>query len=257
MNGPRLGATFRSIRIQRGLRQADLAARSGVSRGSVSRLERGHGRELTIDAIERLASALDASLDVRLGWHGGDLDRMLNSGHAAMHEAFASWITRCPGWQMVPEVSFSEYGERGVIDVVATHEAAGAAVLVELKTELVDVQDLIGTMDRRLRLAPSILRKRGLGAQRVSSWVLLADSRTNRRRVAEHATVLRAAFPVDGRSMNAWIAWPDASIRALSFMPNARLPRAKATPLARRRVRRARVVVPDTRESGVTASNST
>jgi hypothetical protein len=118
----------------------------------VSRIERGHLRPLSVDAILRVAEALEIRIDWSPRWRGGDLDRMLNAGHAAMHNSVARLFRRLP-WLMAPEVTFSIYGERGTIDILAFHPPTGALVVIELKTELVDVQDLIGSVDRYRRLA--------------------------------------------------------------------------------------------------------
>jgi hypothetical protein len=50
--------------------------------------------------------------------------------------------------------------------------------------------------------------------------VVIADSRTNRRAVAAHGTVLRRKFPVDGRSVKRWLRDPRERIDALGFLPN-------------------------------------
>lgn len=144
---------------------------------------------------------------------------MLNERHAAMHDAVVPWLEAC-GWEAVPEVSFSVYGERGVVDVLAVHRASRQLLVVELKTALVDVQALIGTVDRYARLAPRMAAERGWQAAATSVWVVLADGRTNRRRVAAHARLLRTAFPNDGRLMAGWLRRPRGPVRALSFLPD-------------------------------------
>jgi len=52
-----VGEQFRSLRLARGLDQAQLAALAGVSLGSVKSLEQGRGS--TLKTIVRLARALD------------------------------------------------------------------------------------------------------------------------------------------------------------------------------------------------------
>jgi transcriptional regulator with XRE-family HTH domain len=216
----RLGGVFRSVRIQRRWRQEDLAGAAGVSRSTISRLERGHVGELSVSTVRKIAAALDVRVDLVARWRGGDLDRLIGGGHSAMHEAIAQLLISTAGWVSAPEVSFSVFGERGVIDVLAWHAERRMLLVVELKTELVDVQSLVGQVDRYRRLARGIGRERGWEAATVSCWVVLGDSRPNRRRLARHATVLRGAFPVDGRSMAGWLRRPDRSIAALSFLPN-------------------------------------
>src|SRR3990172_3892363 len=49
----------------------------------------------------------------------------------------------------------------GDLDVRRWHPAPRALLIVELKTELVDANELLGTMDRRLRLARQIAEGRG------------------------------------------------------------------------------------------------
>ena len=85
---------------------------------------------------------------------------------------------------LAPEVSFSIYGERGVIDILAWHPGRRALLIIELKTDIVDVNDLAGSADRRRRLAPKIVAERGWDPVTVSVWVIVAPGRTNRRRVA-------------------------------------------------------------------------
>ena len=136
-----------------------------------------------------------------------------------MHEAMAQRFQTLPAWAPVPEVSFSIYGERGVIDWVAWHAETQTLLIVELKTQLVDVQDLLSTMHRRLRLAPAIASTLAWSPKTVGAWVVVEDGRTNRRHVANHRSVLRTAFPDDGRAIGKWLRQPDGAIRCLSFLP--------------------------------------
>jgi hypothetical protein len=96
-------------------------------------------------------------------------------------------------------VSFSIYGERGVIDLVAWHREREALCVIELKTAIADVNELVGIVDRKRRLAARIVADFGWRPARVSVWVIVAEGRTNRRRIQSHGAMLRAAFPLDGR----------------------------------------------------------
>jgi transcriptional regulator with XRE-family HTH domain len=238
MDPRRVGTTFRSVRIKKRLRQRDVAERCQVSRTTVSRLERGALGGLTIDKVMAIAEELGIRVDVVARWQGGDLDRLLNSGHSALHEAVARMFGVLDGWAIAPEVSFSVYGERGVIDLLCWHADTRALLVIELKTEIVDIQDLMATVDRKKRLAAKIGSERGWPPASVSSWVIVADGRTNRRRVHSHAATLRAAFPADGRSVPSWLREPSGTIAALSFWSNAREAGVKGGLAARKRVRR-------------------
>ena len=215
----RLGSTIRLLRRRKGWRQTDLARAAASSKTAVGRMERGLVGSSSVDHVRRVAAALEVRVDLVPRWRGGELDRHLNVRHSAMHEAVARHIGRLPGWVLIPEASFSIFGERGIVDILAWHAAAEALAIVELKTAIVDVQELIGTMDRRRRLARRIAAERGWQPRSVSVVVLVEDGRTNRRRLIEHRTVLRAAFPSDGRRLAGWLRDPRRAVAILAIWP--------------------------------------
>lgn len=182
------------------------------------RVESGRLGQVSLRTLESVAGALDAQLVVDLRWHGAELDRLLGARHSAMHEQLARRFSSLAGWAWHPEVSFSIYGERGVLDILAFHAATGSLLVVEMKTEIADVQALLATRDRRVRLARRIASERGWSARTVSSWVVVADTRTNRRRAAAHSTVLRAVMPADGAAVARWLRQPEGTLHALSFL---------------------------------------
>jgi transcriptional regulator with XRE-family HTH domain len=249
MTDQRIGAIVRFLRLRKRWRQLDLARRAGVSQSAVSRIEHGHLETLTLETIRRVLAALDARTDVVVRWRGGDLDRMLGAAHAALHEDVAQRLLSASGWRFAPEVSFSIYGERGVIDILAWHEATRSLLVIELKTELVDFNELLGTLDRKVRLAREIAAERGwTRPASVSVWLVVVDSSTGRRRARQHAAMLRAALPDDGRVMRRWLVRPSGRVAAMSFWPNMRPGTGKAG-IGRIRQPRSRVRVAATHES--------
>jgi transcriptional regulator with XRE-family HTH domain len=217
MNDQQIGAAFRAVRVRRKHWQRDVARAASVSQTTISRLERGHFEYLSLITLRRIASAMDVRLDLTARWRGGELDRMVNAKHAALHESVARAFAVLPGWQIRPEISFAVYGERGIVDIMAWHAETAALLVIELKTEIVDVSELIGTLDRKRRLGPMIARDLGWTPVHVGAWVIVAESRTNRRRIAEHETVLRAAFPADGAATRIWLREPGRPISSLSM----------------------------------------
>lgn len=217
MDDSRIGAAIRAMRLRRGWRQVDLASRSGVPREAIGRLERGAVARYPLHQVRDVAGALGMRLDVSLRWPGGDLDRVMNARHASLHESVGRMLAELGGWIAVPEVSFSVFGERGVIDILAWHARSRCVLIIELKTLLVDPQELVATMDRRVRLAWRICRERGWEPESVSAWVVLADTSTNRRRVAAHPVLLRTRLPAHGHAIRAWLRRPNGAIAALSF----------------------------------------
>ena len=239
MDDIRFGSVVRRLRIRAGLRQRDLAAICGVSTSTISRIERGHLASASVATLRRVAAALEIRLDLVPRWRGGDLDRLLNSRHSALHEAVARDLAHRAGWVFRPEVSFAIWGERGVVDIMAFHPERQALLVIELKTEVVDMNELVGTLDRKARLAIEIAATVGWSVPRgttVSAWVIVAPGRTNRRRVHAHKAMLRAAFPLDGRSVAGWLARPDRAVRGLSFWPDSHARTPGSGPTAVRRV---------------------
>lgn len=230
MNAQHVGSTFRAVRIRRKLRQVDVARMADVSSATISRTERGHFELLSLATVERVFSVLDIRLELVPRWRGGDLDRLMNAGHGALHESVARAFAQMPAWEARPEVSFSIYGERGVVDVLAWHAERRAVLVIELKTELVDINELMGTLDRKRRLGPAIAREFGWNAAATSAWVIVAESRTNRRRIAAHQAVLRAAFPAEGPAMRRWLEAPIGPIAALSTWSGPAGSRARSSP---------------------------
>lgn len=222
MNDVVVGRAFRAVRHRLGKRQEDVADAARVSRQIVSRIELGRVDEVSVTALRAVATALDIRLDFSARWRGGELDRLVNRRHAAMHEAALALFEGHPEWQVRSEVSFNVWGERGVIDLVAWHPERRALALNELKGEFVDPGGLVGTMDRRKRLALAIARSQGWEPLVVGMWVLAEDTRTNRRHLAASRRLLRGAFPADGHAMRRWLRDPSAPIAGLSFLPSAR-----------------------------------
>lgn len=219
MDDRRIGRTILVLRQRRGWRQADLAARSGVSQSTVSMLERGRIDRFTLGTVRRVLAAFDASGDLSVNWGGhGELDRVLDADHARLMEAWAE-RHRAAGWEVWVEASFSVYGERGRIDLLAFHRPSGTLEVAEGKTGIWDVQDVLGRLDAKVRLAASVAARRGWRPRRSVGALVIADGRTARRRVAAHRELF-AGYSLRGRSALAWLKDPVASAGGvLVFIP--------------------------------------
>ena len=125
-----------------------------MSDATVSRIERGHLSSMSLAVMRRVAAALDIRLELLPRSRAADLDRLVGARHAALGEAVLGRLATLPGWTARPEVSFGIYGERGVVDILAWHAERRALLVIELKTEIVDVGELLGTLDRKRRLGP-------------------------------------------------------------------------------------------------------
>ena len=207
MDDARIGRTIRVLRQRRGWRQADLAARAGVSRSAISTIERGRVERYTLATVRAVMDALNASVELYATWGGhGDLDRLLDADHARLVQEWADRHRRA-GWEVWPEASYSIFGERGRIDLLAFHPSTGVLEVSECKTGIWDLQDTIGRLDVKVRLARTVARERGWGVRRVVGALVLAEGRTARRRVADHE-LLFGRYDLRGWAANAFVRVP-------------------------------------------------
>lgn len=218
MNDTQLGGLVRAARIHLRVRQEDVARQARVSQSTVSRIERGHFGSLPLSCLRAVAAVLEIRLDMVPSWRGGDLARVMNARHSALHERLADSLARVPGWDSAAEVSYSIYGERGVIDRLAFHTGRRMLAIFEIKSDLDDPAGLIAQVDKYRRLTPEIAHDRGWEARHVSCWAIVADTDTNRRRLAAHRELLRGAFPADGRALGAWLRDPVERVEGLMFL---------------------------------------
>jgi transcriptional regulator with XRE-family HTH domain len=205
------------MRIRRGWRQADVARVAGVSDSTISRIERGHLDALTLKAVRAVAAALEVTVELLPRSRAAALDRMVSSAHAALGEQVVAWISSLDGWIVRPEVSFSRYGERGVIDLLAWHVGTSSLLVIELKTEIVDIGELLGTLDRKLRNAGHMARGLGWEAASIGGLLVIGESATNRRRIATHAATFDAALPDRFVRVRTWLRAPTGAVRGLIF----------------------------------------
>ncbi|CAN5118571.1 hypothetical protein BH23CHL9_BH23CHL9_01570 [soil metagenome] len=108
------------------------------------------------------------------------------------------------------ELTFNHYGGRGSIDLFAWHSATRTLVVIEIKTVIVDVRDLLSNVDRKVRIGRSLAVERGWTPRAVLPVLLVAEGSTARRRIAEHAALF-GRFSPRGRSAMAWLRQPDVA----------------------------------------------
>ena len=160
MDHVRLGSILRRLRVRAGLRQIDVARRSGVSQPLVSSIECGHVGGVSVSTLERIFAVVGGSLEADVRWRGPALDRLLDERHAALVDRSVGGLTQL-GWQAGVEVTYSVFGERGSIDVLGGHADYRAMVIEEIKTDIVRMDDTIRKVDEKVRLV-----RRGIGRER-------------------------------------------------------------------------------------------
>jgi transcriptional regulator with XRE-family HTH domain len=167
-----VGLSVRALRRRRRLTQERLAAMVGVSRSTIVRVERGHAESATVRTLMRIAGALGTTISVRILWQGEGLDRLLDAAHADLTETVLR-LLRDSGWEVATEVSFNVRGERGTIDILAFHRPTESLLVIEIKSVVPDLQAMLGTIDRKVRLAVGIARERGWRVDTVSRLLVL------------------------------------------------------------------------------------
>jgi len=222
MDDVRVGRFVRFARRRRRWRQADLAGQSGLSQSTISLIERGHLDRLPLRTLRRVFTSLDAAAVVDVLWRGGAVDRLLDERHAAVVETFCRWLATF-GWVFEVEVSYSVYGERGSIDILAWHPPSRSLVVIEVKTELAAIEATMRKLDEKLRLAPAIANDRfKWTAATVSVVLVLPDVSTARRRTGTHELTIGSKLPLRTAAVRRWLRAPIGSTGGVVFLSGSR-----------------------------------
>lgn len=218
MDDVKLGRVIRALRRRRGWRQCDLAARAGCSQTAISFIERGHVDRLSVRRMRGVAAALDARFEGVLSWRGCELDRLLDARHASLVETAADRYRRL-GWDVHVEVTYSRYGERGAIDLLAVRPNLRAAAVNEIKSEIGALEELNRRLDQKVRLAGEICHERfGWRPTAVARVLVVPDDRTIRRIIAAHRRTFAATYWANALEFRGWLANPTGHVSAIWFL---------------------------------------
>lgn len=241
MDDQTIGRVLRALRHRLGWRQQDLSIRSGVSRSVISDIEAGRIGPHALEALRAVVAGLRAAVSISVTVPGGDLRRLLDADHARLQDHWKRLLDR-HRWTVLVELTFNHYGERGSIDLLAWQPALRLLLVVEIKTIIVDVQDLLASLDRKRRVSSTLAAARGWRPRAVIPALFIADGTTARRRIADHASLFDA-FDLRGRAAIAWLRDPDAAgqvpagVLCFTKLPSARSDDCRRA--GRRRIRRA------------------
>ncbi|HEY6570986.1 MAG TPA: helix-turn-helix domain-containing protein [Candidatus Limnocylindrales bacterium] len=222
MNDLAMGRALRVLRQRLGWRQVDVAIDAGVSQQLISKIERGRSSRVSSATLRRVFAAVDADVVTYVRWRGGELDRLLDEGHASIVGSIATLLRR-RGWQVLTEVTFSDYGERGSVDVLAWHPATRTLLVVEVKTEITSAEELLRRHDAKVRLGPKIAMDRfGQLPARTARLLVVGDTQANRRRVARLSSVFGSAYPAAPGDVRRWLRDPVTPLGGVLFMEAGR-----------------------------------
>lgn len=218
MNDDRAGRLIASVRRYLGLRQVDVAGAAGVDQKVVSLLENGRLERVSVERFRKVCSALGIEPVLDLRWRGGLGDRLIDRDHARIVEAVIAELIRL-GWEPLPEYTFNVYGERGSVDVLAWHPVKRALLLIEVKTRLTDLQQMLMSLSRKVRLVPALVaEERGWVRLALGHLVVMLDTRSNRLTVGRHEGTFAATFPSRTAAVRAWLRSPVGDLAGLWFL---------------------------------------
>jgi hypothetical protein len=168
--------------------------------------------------VQRLFRAAGGQARLTTWWNGAAADRLLDERHAALVERAAALFTK-RGWLTPAEVTFSEYGERGSIDLFAVQSRLRVVAVCEIKSAVGSLEETNRMLDIKERLAPKLAFQRfGWRPTHVGRLLILPDESTVRRTVARHAATMDTLYPARSREVRAWLREPDRSIRGVWFL---------------------------------------
>jgi Holliday junction resolvase-like predicted endonuclease len=161
-------------------------------------------RRAPLGLLAAWTDALDGYLSVEVQASG---ERPLRDArHAELQNRVARSL-RSDGWIVDTERSFNHFGDRGRIDILAYHLARRILLVVEIKSRLHDVQDTLGRLDVKLRVAPRLAADRAWAPFVVVPALIIREDRTSRRRVHAH-DALFATFDRRARAARSWLRTP-------------------------------------------------
>jgi transcriptional regulator with XRE-family HTH domain len=234
----KVGAILRAVRLKARLRQVDVAARAGVSQSRVSDVERGRLTSLSIGAVRAIAGALAVRLELLPRWRGGEVDRLLDRAHAAIGEVVIAEL-RSADFEVLIEYGFNHFGERGSVDIVGWQGSTRALLIIELKSQVFDLQNLHASFGRKARLVPPLLdQERGWAPHSLGRVLVMPSTTVNRSVIERHPQAFGATFPSRTRQIRRWLRSPVGDLAGIWFVRNTAGNDGKCASRATQRVRR-------------------
>lgn len=214
----RIGRLLVLLRHRAGLTQRALAASAGVPRQDVLRVEAGLAGSLPLDRLRRTFEAVGGRARLGVWWNGAAADRLLDERHAGLVERAVAVLDR-RGWTTLIEASFSEYGERGSIDILGARQAELAVAICEIKSDFGSLEETNRIFDAKARLVPKIAADRfGWRPEVVGRILIVPSTDAVRRVITRHERTMASSYPARSHEVRAWLRKPTTPLRGIWFL---------------------------------------
>lgn len=237
-SGAEVGARLRRARLATGRSQAEVAAATGMSQSSVSRIELGRIGSVPISALAALATVVGHALEVTVR---GPADGNGTAMQDRCHRLAAEMAAR-GGWVIWTRIDASDPSRS---ETVLTRPARREVAIIRVWDVIGNVGSAYAGLARRIAQEADRLGE----AWTVSGAVIICATGHNRRRLSDAPRPTEDPFPVRG---SAWLAalgfdvamprgigmiWTDQTVQRLRpFLPylDHRTRRRSATRRTRR-----------------------
>ena len=214
----RLAELVRLIRRQAHHTQLQLAVLARVPLNDLKKIEAGDAGAVKLSRARDVLEAEGARGRLVPWWNGAAADRLLDSRHAALVERVVALLMR-RGWDVHVEISFSEWGERGSIDILALRRAEGVAIAIEVKSAIGSLEETNRALDAKVRLAPVVVKDRfGWRPRAVARLLVVPNTSSVRRIIAAHAATMDVVYPARSREVRAWLRRPESALSGIWFV---------------------------------------
>jgi transcriptional regulator with XRE-family HTH domain len=192
-----LGGAIRTARLRRRQTQQQLADAAGVSRSSLSDLERGHGGGHTMDTWQRLALAAGTPLIVKL--QRDPLEATADAGHLAIQELVLR-LGRRAGFTRTFELPTRTREPWRSTDVGLRDDRRRLLILCECWNTFGDIGAAARSSTRKLSEAQEYaIAVGGEAPHRVAACWIVRTTKRNRELVRRYPEVFASRFPGSSR----------------------------------------------------------
>lgn len=189
-----VGRQIAEVRTSIRWTQRELASHVGLSQSVISDIEAGRQPGVSIRRLERLLDAMGARLLVTVDPPRVASARVHDPVHARCSEHVVRRLRRS-GWEARTEAEVGGNRSRGWIDVLAFRRDSRCLLMLEIKTELLDIGQIERTMSWYEREAWTAAQRQGWRPASVTSVLLVLATEDAERVVRDFRVTFDDRFP--------------------------------------------------------------